>query len=1649
MAPQFTHARFEGIAALHRDRTALTCIQGELSYAQLNAAANRLAHALVRFDCGTGSPVAVLVDEERADWVIAVLGIWKAGACYLPVDPALPERRIRRMLSAAGVRILVGAAATARPFADVVETTLAPPDCAGEPATDPGVPVPPDGIAYIVHTSGSTGEPKPVAVGHRALMTVFQGWSELYELAAAPRVVLQAAGPAYDVHVGDLVRALWSGGRLVLCPRRVLLDPAELSRLIIAESVDTVELTPAVLDVWTSWLTVGGGRPSCLRLVVSGGEGWTTAGCRALREVLGPGTRIANTYGVAEAAIDSTWCEVDDELLGRLGPADGLPIGTPLPGVQLLVRDAAGADVPDGRAGELWIAGPTVAAGYHRQPDATARRFGRLDDAGTPLYRTGDLVRRAGGLLFHLGRIDDEVKIRGVRVRLDAVEATLRRHPDVLNAAVVRHRRDGDAVLVAHVEARSAEGLAEQLRRHVAAELPAAMVPAQVVVHDRLPLSGSGKVDRSRLAGPAAPEPAAPRGRTAAEERIVAHWIELLGRPPADLGENLFAAGGSSLTAALLSVFLRREFGAEVSVAEIFAEPTVAGLARLAGSPAPADASIPATEHDSGPLAPNQRRLWFLHRLAPDDPSYNLPAVLMLRGPVRQDVLRCSLDRLVQRHEALRTSFEVGPDGPVARVRTRARIPWELIDAPLDGHQTAIDEFARRPFMLGTGRPIRAALVRDGTGRHALVVVVHHIVFDGWSERVFFAELGVIYNALAAGAEPVLPPLPVRPLDLARWESERPAVDLERQRAHWRARFADPVRELPLPEGRRRPPAGRTTPPGVVRRALPPATAQAVRATATRHQTTPYLVLLASFAALLGRWSGQHDLVVGVPFGARWMPETQALIGFGVATLPLRLTVGRDADFRSVLAGAHREFAAATAAAQVPYDEIVAAARSAGGADGPLFRTWFNWLGEDTQAPAMDGLETEMASAPVPGALFDLSVYVTDTGSGYGLSLVHDADLFSGALMEHFADQFATLTAYLCAEPDAPVAAHRLGPADRGWPDLSAESPAVLPTIADVLARSPGEPLIRGPETDMTRGRVRAAAASMTAALLDAGLAAGDTVGILARRTPGLVPALLGVLGAGGRFVVLDADYPPARLAAQLAGAGAGLAVSLDAEVPGELRDGRVWVEPTGEGADAWPLADPGDDAPAYVAVTSGTTGEPKAIVGALRPIGRFLDWYCSRHRIGAADRVAMLSGLSHDPLLRDIFVPLWTGARLCVPPAAYIRAPRELRSWLAAEGVTILHLTPALARLIGLARGAAPLTAARLVVCSGDAVSAAELAAIGAWAPNAEVVHGYGTTETPQLASARSLSPARLPSAGAEAISALSPGAEVVVLDDRGRRAAIGELGAVVVRGPNLALEVKGGNGFEPDPVAGHRRYRTGDLGRYWTDELILLAGRSDDQVKVAGVRIEPAEIDQRLRAHPGVQDAAASARPGADGRDQIVACVVPREGAEPPSLDALRGFLGTALPRFMLPTGMAVLDSIPLTANGKVNRGALPAPPAADPPRTPRDAPAGDLEQLVADVWAGELGVGRPPRDRNFFDLGANSMRIVRVHHAIEDALGQRIPITAFFEHPNIRDLARYLHRGAQEPASVPRTASNVHDLRARRFAARETAMQGEMNT
>jgi amino acid adenylation domain-containing protein/non-ribosomal peptide synthase protein (TIGR01720 family) len=1670
---------FEARVALAPGATAVACEGERLTYAELDARANQLAHRLRAQDVGPGARVGLCL-ERSLDMVVAILGVLKAGGAYVPFDPSSPAERLQGMLEDAGLSLLL---------ADGAGAAALPPGAApllldggawreGQPTSAFACPAAPDDAAYVIYTSGSTGRPKGVVVEHRQVMALMRGTLGLFDFGPGDVWTLFHSY-AFDFSVWELWGALLYGGRLVVVPRGVTRAPDAFARLLADEGVTVLNQTPSAFRALLregAFAREGGAHR--LRWIIFGGEALEPAGLRPWFERHGGrGTRLVNMYGITETTVHVTYHEVTEKDLASAGSN----VGVALPHLRVYLLDERGEEVPVGVPGEIWVGGEGVARGYLDRPELTAQRFVPDRFLGPPrrLYRSGDLAsRQPDGSLRYLGRIDHQVKIRGHRIELGEIQAALGRHPAVAESIVVPYdRAEDDRLLVAYVvpkptsELAPAEaaaehfarpspiqpegaagasaagasddpmrghrwrGLKSELRRLAQDSLPDYMVPASIELLERLPMTGNGKLDRRALPPPelqrdASTDLVAPRDPR--EEVLAAIFQEVLGIDRVGIHDGFFDLGGHSLLATQVVSRVHKALGADLSLHAFFEAPTVAGVAARLGRDGAVDGAaspplVPAPR-DGGelPLSYAQERLWILERLEERRiPLYNLPVALRLQGPLDARALGESLARIAERHETLRTRF------PERDGKPRQAIDSEPLTLPEveDLSGVAADEAGRlmrardliglealRPFDLGAGPLLRARLFRLGARDHVLSLALHHIAADGWSLGVLMRELSALYGALRRGEEPALSPLPVQYADYALWQRRwLSGAALDAEVAHWRERLQGAPEGLELPADRPRPalPSFRGA---TVRFSLGAALTARLKETARRAGATLSMALLSGFAAYLSRISGQEDLVVGTPVANRQRLETEGLIGFFVNTLCLRLDLSGDPDFAKLLDRVRSAALDAYAHQDLPFEKLVEALAPRRRLDrSPLFQVMFVLQNAPFAPPRLDELEVSGVALDSVTSKFDLTLSMEDGPDGLTGVLEYARDLFDAERIEAMARHLAALFRALAEDPHQPVSrAPMLAPDERARLLESARGASSDPGPGEALSahrlfeawarKDPSATAMAAPEGPVSYGELDLRASRIAGALRARGIARGDLVALSAPRSPEAIAGILGIWKAGAAYVPLDPSYPAARLTFMAEDSRAKALLAPEALRP--RWEGRFGSFVALEEALAGPaLQRPSEVGPAdlaYVLYTSGSTGQPKGVLIEHRGLPAIAGVQREILGVGPGSRVLQFASLSFDASVWEIVGALGNGAALHLEPATTLLAADALAEVLRRGAITHALLPPSSLR--ALPEGSYP--ALRALVSGGEACTA-EL--VERWARGgARFFNAYGPTE---VTIAATLGECR-PGEGTPPIGRPLPLAECYVVDRRLELVPDGTPGELLAGGAGLARgylnrEALTAERFVAHPFRpGAKLYRTGDRVRRRRDGALEYLGRIDHQLKIRGFRIEPEEVEAALLATGRFEQVAVAEASGG-----LAAFVVLRGGA---ALDAssLRAELGERLPEHLVPGRFAALPSLPLTANGKVDRRQLPALSPAEAGEA-YAAPRDPTEAALAEVFAQVLRRDRVGVHDNFFALGGDSISSMQIV-ARAAQRGLRLRPRQLFQHQTIAALARQVGRG-----------------------------------
>ncbi|MFC4464298.1 amino acid adenylation domain-containing protein [Streptomyces xiangluensis] len=1616
-------------------------IFGEVAmpYGELNARANRLAHWLIERGAGPERLVAVALPRSP-ELVVALLAVLKSGAGYVPVDPEFPQDRIAYILQDADSVLTLTEDVLAG--ADVSAYASDNPVVAGRSG---------EHAAYVIYTSGSTGRPKGVTVPQAALVNFLTAMQDRFALTGDDRLAAVTT-VGFDIAGLELFLPLLHGAQVVLAPRDIVRDPAALTHLVRETRATIMQATPSL---WHA-LVETGGVPDSLRVLV-GGEALPASLARTLTE---GGRPVTNLYGPTETTIWSTAAGV---------PASGdVSIGAPIANTRVYVLDSGLRPVPDGVAGELYIAGAGLARGYHRRPGLSAERFvaDPHGPAGTRMYRTGDLVRRtAEGDLEYIGRTDFQVKVRGFRIELGEIETVIADHPDVARTAVlVREDTPGDKRIVAYVVPVGAQSSPHHtlLRKYAAASLPEYMVPAAFVTLDELPLTPNGKLDRAALPAPAYGLESTGRApRTPQEEILCGLFAEVLGVPRVSVDEDFFSRGGHSLLALRLMTRVRVTLGVDLPVRQLFETPTVAGLAELLGSGGTARPALEARPRpERVPVSFAQRRLWFLGRLEGPTAAHNIPTTLRLSGSLDREALTAALADVVARHETLRTVFAEDAEGPhqIVLAPEQARPEPQVTRTDEAGLDEELRQAARQGFDLAAEPPLRAHLFELSPDEHVLMLLVHHIASDGgWSTPVLVRDLTTAYAARCAGEAPAWSPLPVQYADYTLWQHEvlgsedDPDSLVSRQLAHWREVLRDLPEELPLPTDRPRP-AESSYRGDTVPVAIPAALHSRLEHLAREHRASLFMVVQAGLAALLSKLSGSTDVPIGTPIAGRTDEALDDLVGFFVNTLVLRTDVSGDPAFADLVARARETDLAAYAHQDVPFErlvEVLNPPRARG--RHPLFQTMLAFNNVDQKAALgegrLPGLTVSGDRVGTGVAQFDLLLAVADgraddgTPAGITGHLEYNEDLFDRATAETLVRRLTLLLDALAENPELPLS--RVGILEEDerrrilgtWIDTARDVPhATLPALFEAqAARTPDAPAVRHGNRSLSYAELDARANQLARLLIERGAGPEGFVGIALPRTELTLVAVLGVLKSGAAYVPLDPGHPTERLAHLVRDAAPGLLLTtrdaLD-RLPDEGTERIVLDEAGTEAALATlPAHDPTDaerGAPlrpahaAYAIYTSGSTGLPKGVVVQHENVADLAAWAVGEFGADGMAHVVASTSLNFDVSVFEMFGPL-----LCGGTVEVMRDVLELGDPAhAGRSVSLISGVPsAVAQLVG---DGGPLVAAREVVLAGEAVSARDATAVVQAVGAERFANIYGPTEATVYAAAWYT---RGEITGVPPIGAPIRNTRLYVLDAALQPVPVGVAGELYIAGPGLARGYHRRPGLsaerfvaDPHGPAGTRMYRTGDLVRWSADGNLDYLGRTDFQVKVRGFRIEPGEIEATVLGHPDVARTAVVVREDRPGDKRLVAYVVPATGR---TVDRarLRGHVAAALPDHMVPSAFVVLDALPLNPNGKLDRAALPAPEYGQAqvgraPRTPQ-------EEILCGLFAEVLGVPRVFLDDDFFVLGGHSLLATRLAGRIRATLGEELTIRQFFETPTVAGLAAALGSGG--PARTPLVAGD----------------------
>ena len=1648
-----------GLAAIRDSRTVL-------SYSELNNRANQLGHLLMKQGLGPEKFAAIVLNRS-VDMVVAMIAVLKTGAAYLPIDPDYPEDRIDYMLNdAKPVCILTnketaGCFSAEGPTEKILldeEKTLKALEASPMTNLEWETPMSQLHPAYMIYTSGSTGKPKGVVIQMQSLLNFLSSMQERFSLNEQDRL-LAVTTIAFDISGLEIFLPLLHGSSVVVAEKETVQDPKSLSEMIARHGITIMQATP------TLWHALVTNHPQAVRglRVLVGGEALSIKLAADLHE---QGCQITNLYGPTETTIWSTTNTFDSNQIGM--PSIGTPIGN----TRIYVLDAGLQPVPVGTVGELYIAGTGLARGYLGRPGLTAERFvaDPHGPSGSRMYRTGDLVRwKADGSLDYISRADHQIKVRGFRIELGEIEARLVQHALVEQAAViVREDHPGDKRITAYiVPAQDSVPDAGELRDFTSASLPDYMVPSAIVFMPELPLTPNGKLNRKELPAPDLSSMVSGRAPRSPQEVILQDlFAEVLGLAQVGIDDSFFNLGGHSLLASVLMARIRETFGVEMGIGKIFEYPTVAGLARqlINGKAARIPVEKAADKPDKIPLSFAQRRLWFLHRLEGPSPTYNIPLVSELTGELDYEALEAAINDVVDRHETLRTVFPIQEGATHQQVLEPEEAQIELLITPVRETDLEAEIMAatRYSFNLAEEPAICAQLFMVHPHRHVLVLLIHHIAGDGWSLTPLTEDLAAAYAARLQGREPNLPPLPVQYSDYALWQERLLASDEEgslaaEQLAYWEKTLANLPDQLELPTDFPRP-AESSYRGGMIEFTIGPDLHRRLLETARENGVSLFMVLQAGLTALLTRLGAGTDIPIGSPVAGRSDDALSDLIGLFVNTIVLRTDTSGDPAFRDLLDRVRKVNISAYEHQDLPFERLVEELNPVRSRSRhPLFQIMLALQNTPDPKLELEGLDSSMKLYSVGASKFDMTIELREmhavNGKPDGIMgyFEYSTDLYKAETIGLMIDRMLRLLEGAVEEPDQPISRiDILTPEERqkilvDWNTAGVDIPhCSLPSLFEEQVRNyPNNVAVSYGGESLTYQELNNRANQLAHLLVAEGAGPEQFVALALPRSIEMIVSLLAVLKAGAVYLPMDPEYPEDRLAFMLKDAQPSCILTksdLVTKLPGLDGFKQVILD---ENSTCETLAHQSilnltnQDRihpllplnAAYIIYTSGSTGVPKGVVvphqNVIRLFGSTEEWY----HFHSQDVWTMFHSYAFDFSVWEIWGALLHGGRLVVVPHSVSRSPEEFLQLLVDEGVTVLNQTPSAFYQLMQADRAYPELgrdlALRFVIYGGEAL---ELSRLEDWysrhpedAP--KLVNMYGITETTVHVSYLELNQDIASIRANSLIGGSIPDLDVYVLDRNLEPLPPGVTGELYVAGAGLARGYLGRPGLtaqrfiaNPFRCDGSRMYRTGDLARWREDGSLDYMGREDHQIKIRGFRIELGEIEALLAKHPDLAQTAVIVREDQPGDKRLVAYVVMEPEAKFDT-QALRQYAGASLPDYMVPSAFVKMDDLPLTANGKLARKALPAPdfgPAESGrgPRTPQ-------EEILCELFMEVLNLDHVGIDDGFFDFGGHSLLAVHLMSKIREALGVELSIGHLFEAPTVAGLAERLEVGTSQSA------------------------------
>ncbi|KIO65387.1 Long-chain-fatty-acid--CoA ligase [Caldibacillus thermoamylovorans] len=1606
------------------DAIAINCDNELVTYRELNERANQVANYLIAEGVGVEDRVGLSV-KRSVEMIVGILGIMKAGGCYVPLDPNYPLERLDYMIKDADISLIITQEhiGIVEKFPEVKKLYI---DRDADKLTQYSSSnivgrVSEENLAYIIYTSGSTGRPKGVMIEHRNVVNVIKYEIEMFDIHPDSRVY-QFTSLNFDVSVSEIMTTLVGGATLYLNKGDSLYG-YELIDYIKKHHVTLVTLPISVLA------SLPYEDLDDLETIVVGGDTCP----QHLVKLWGRGRKFINCYGPTEAAICSTmyFCDAESE--------SAPPIGRPVANTSLYILDHYQRPVPIGVAGELYIGGAGVGRGYINQDDLTSESF--IPDPFNPqhgklMYKTGDLVRYLpDGNIEFVSRIDNQVKVRGFRIELGEIESVLLNHSEVKDCVViVREDSLGEKQLVAYVITVNGNGNKQEIRDYLLEQLPEYMIPAYIIEMTEFPLTPNGKIDKKALPIPqhTVKEEVAPK--TSIEELVTIIWSDVLGVDEIGSTDSFFEIGGHSLLATAAVSRLREAFGVDLSLRTLFEYTTVKELSMeieklLAGenhNKLPELKKVPRDEII--PLSYAQQRLWFFDKLTPQSALYNIPLGIKINGALQIEALERSVNRLIARHETLRTTIQE-IDGKASQVIA----PIQECVIEVEDFSSLTEEIkyerarsyaemvANQPFNLQEGPLLRVHLMKLAEKEYIVLFTMHHIISDGWSMEIFVEELFAFYQEEIGEENADLSPLAIQYSDYAVWQREWLEDGLlEKQLMYWKEELTGKLPVLDLPTDYTRPPV-QTYNGTVFAFEISESLKNKLEKLSKQQETTMFMTLLAAYQGFLARYTGQDDIIVGSPIANRNHPDIDGLIGFFVNTLPFRLKLTDEMNFNDILSEVRNKALNAYINQDIPFEKLVDEIQPERNLSySPIYQTMFVYQKDLSLKDKCFGLDLTEWEVSQHLSNFDITLRINEQGKGLKATFEYNTDLFKEETIERLSRHFNHWLTNIVESPEKPVVYIPVIDGKeqqiilKDWNDNTIPLPnyeMINHWFEEQVLENPENAAIVSKFEKITYRELNQYSNRLAHYLLSrADSTAIDRIGICMNRSIDMIVAMLAVVKAGAAYVPIYPSYPADRIKYMVENSDISIIFSQSGlqqkteSLPSEI----VFLDELKKDLSQYStenirLHDKNGENLTYVIYTSGSTGKPKGVMVTHRSLINLVNWHRTTYELSSQDRTSHIAGIAFDAAVWEIWPALCSGSALYLPEDEERLDPLKLQDWLVKNKISISFLpTPLAEKVIQL--DWPKNVHLRALLTGGD-----KLHSFPSEDLPFSLYNHYGPTENTVVTTACLIEPKD--STQAPPIGYPIDNTEVYVLDQYMQPVPIGVVGELYIGGlslakgylnqPELTNERFIRHPFNSSP--GARLYKTGDLVRYLPNRCLEFVGRSDDQVQIRGYRIELGEIESTLINYEGVEDVVVITRELNHDVKQLVAYVMTKEEL---NIHEIREYLKEKLPSYMVPAYILTLDEFPLTPNGKVDREKLPEP------KIEKDtggyvAPRNDRERKLVEIWQQVLNQSNIGIYDNFFECGGDSILSIQVVSRASQA-GIQITPKQIFEYQTVVELA-----------------------------------------